>query len=117
MVCPARTQTRTQPVALDDVVAMIRAVLGRPEALDATADLGGPEVMTYREMLERTARALGVRRRFVSVGLFSPRLSTLWVRLVTGAPRELVASLVESLTHEMVARDRSLQRRRPPSRG
>lgn len=111
MVCPAWTSTRTQPVALADVVAVIRAVLGRPDALGATADLGGPDVLTYREMLARTARAMGVRRLLLRVGLFTPRLSTLWVRLVTGAPWELVAPLVESLEHEMVARDRSLQLR------
>lgn len=111
MVCPAWTATRTQPVALGDVVAAIRAVLGRSEALGATADLGGPEATTYLGMLRETARALGVRRLFLRVGLFTPRLSTLWVRLVTGAPGELVAPLVESLEHEMVARDRSLQLR------
>ena len=111
MVCPAWTSTRTQPVALGDVVAVILGVLDERGTFGATADLGGPQVTTYLGMLEATARALGVRRLFLRVGLFTPRLSTLWVRLVTGAPRELVAPLVESLSHEMVARDRSLQLR------
>lgn len=109
MLCPAWTLTRTQPVALSDVVATLRAALTRVEALGATLDVGGPEVLTYRGMLAETARQLGLRRLLVPVSLLSPRLSTLWVRLFTGAPRALVAPLVESLSHEMVARDRSLQ--------
>lgn len=109
MLCPAWTLTRTQPVALADVVAVIRAALTREEALGETLDVGGPDVLTYREMLAETARQLGLRRLLVPLSLFSPRLSTLWVRLFTGAPRALVAPLVESLSHEMVARDRSLQ--------
>ncbi|MFN7989232.1 MAG: NAD(P)H-binding protein [Thermoanaerobaculia bacterium] len=109
MLCPAWTLTRTQPVALSDVVATIRAALTRDEALGATLDVGGPEVLTYRGMLAETARQLGLKRLLVPLSLFSPRLSTLWVRLFTGAPRALVAPLVESLSHEMVARDRALQ--------
>jgi uncharacterized protein YbjT (DUF2867 family) len=109
MLCPAWTLTRTQPVALSDVVATLRAALTREEALGATIDVGGPEVLTYRGMLAETARQLGLRRHLVPLSLFSPRLSTLWVRAVTGAPRALVAPLVESLSHEMVARDRTLQ--------
>lgn len=109
MLCPAWTLTRTQPVALSDVVAVIRAALTREEALGKTIDVGGPEVLTYRAMLAETAGQLGLRRLLVPLSLFSPRLSTLWVRLFTGAPRALVAPLVESLSHEMVARDRSLQ--------
>lgn len=111
MLCPAWTGTRTQPVALADVVAMLRACLTDEGALGLTTDLGGPEVLSYRELMTATARALGVERRLIPVPFFSPGLSSLWVRLVTGAPRELVAPLVKSLEHEMVAHDRSLQQR------
>jgi uncharacterized protein YbjT (DUF2867 family) len=111
MILPAWTATRTQPIALPDVITLLGLVLGEEEHFGRTYDVGGPDVMTYREMLEITAQVLGVRRFFVSVPLFTPALSTLWVSLFASSPKELVAPLVESLRHEMVARDRTLQER------
>lgn len=110
MVCPGWTQTLTQPVALDDVVHAIAGVLGHPETLGRTFDVGCPEVLSYQAMMERTARALGLRRPMVNVPYFSIGLSRLWVSVVTGAPRELVAPLIQSLVHPMVARDHELFR-------
>ncbi|MCG3192072.1 MAG: NAD(P)H-binding protein [Thermoanaerobaculia bacterium] len=112
LLCPAWTSTRTQPVALDDVVSMIASVIGDPSTFGETADVGGPDVMTYREMLARTAEVLRLKRPFVAFPFLTPRLSTLWVSTVTGAPRQLVGPLVMSLRHPMVARDRSLQLRK-----
>ena len=109
MICPSWTATRTQPIALVDVVALLAYAVEHPATAGKIYDVGGPEVMTYREMMRTTAEVLGVTRRFVTVPLFTPQLSTLWVTLVTGASRELVAPLVESLRHEMVARERTLQ--------
>lgn len=109
MLTPKWTTTRTQPIELADVVALLAWTLDRPEVFSRCFDVGGPDVLTYREMIERLAQRLGKRPRLVSVPLFSPGLSRLWVSLVTGAPKSLVAPLIESLTHEMVARDRTLQ--------
>lgn len=111
MLLPRWARTRTQPVALADVVALLASVIGDRAAFGETYDVGGPDVMSYREMLERTARVLGLRRRLIDVPFGSPGLSRLWVSLITGAPRELVAPLVESLRSPMVARDRRLQER------
>lgn len=108
MVCPAWTATRTQPIALDDAVAPLSFAIGRASCASRTYDIGGPDVLTYREMMELTAEALGKRRWLLAVPLFSPSLSTLWVTLFSGASRALVAPLVQSLRHEMVARDREL---------
>jgi uncharacterized protein YbjT (DUF2867 family) len=105
MLCPRWTNTRTQPVALDDLVTLLAYVVGREECEGQTYDVGAPEVITYRELMQMTAAALGVKRRMLSVPFFSPRLSRLWVSLFSGAPSELVGPLVESLRHEMVARD------------
>jgi uncharacterized protein YbjT (DUF2867 family) len=109
MAVPAWTDTASQPIALDDVVALVDHCLGRAEVLGQTYDVGGPEILTYREMMAKTAEALGLRRRMLKVPVLSPGLSRLWVSLVTGAPRALVAPLVQSLAHPMVARDRRLQ--------
>jgi len=110
MVLPRWTSSPTQPIALVDVVRAVQRVLAEPEAHVGAFDIGGPDVMSYREMMERTANVLGSRRRMVPVPLLTPRLSTLWVAMVTGMPRALVGPLVRSLEHEMVARDNPLLR-------
>ena len=108
MVCPRWTNTRTQAVALGDVVQLINYVVGREERYSRVYDVGAPEVVTYRELMAMTARALGKRRWFIPSRVLSPGLSRLWISLVTGAPRALVAPLVQSLKHEMVAGPSSL---------
>ncbi len=114
MILPRWTRSRTQPIARDDVVRAVRYVLANPEAFGQTYDIGGPDVMTYKEMMQRTARVLGLRRVMLDVPAFSPRLSKLWVSVFSGASRALVDPLVESLRHDMVAADNPLQRRLAP---
>ena len=109
MLLPSWTATRTQPVALEDAVFLLRHCLGRQSCFGQTYDIGGPEVMTYRQMMQAAAEVLGVKRRLLPMPFFSTRLSRLWVSVVTGAPRALVAPLIESLRHPMVCRDRRLQ--------
>jgi uncharacterized protein YbjT (DUF2867 family) len=108
MVCPRWTNTRTQAVALIDVVRLIDYVVGREEHYSQVYDVSAPEVVTYRKLMTMTADALGKRRAFIPARVMSPGLSRLWVSLMTGAPRALVAPLVQSLKHEMVAGDSSL---------
>lgn len=103
MVCPRWTRTRTQAVAVGDVVRLIDYVAGRASHYGRVHDVSAPDVVTYREMMWMTAKALGKRRLFIPSRFLSPGLSRLWVSLVTGAPRALVAPLVESLRHELIA--------------
>lgn len=103
MLCPAWTQTLAQPVALADAVAVLARAVADPPDGGAVLEIGGPDVLSYRAMMQRTATLLGRRTRTLPVPYFSPRLSRLWVSLVTGAPRALVAPLVESLRHPMLA--------------
>lgn len=110
MACPAWTATPAQPVAVEDVVQLIARSIGRTDLAGAW-DIGAPEVMTYREIMLRTAELMGKKRRMIGVPVLSPGLSRLWVSAVTGAPKELVAPLVESLKHPMVARDRQIYER------
>jgi uncharacterized protein YbjT (DUF2867 family) len=111
MLCPAWTLTPSAPIALDDVVAALAHCLDDEATRGRICELGGPEVLSYREMMRAAARALGRRRLFLPVPFLSPRLSKLWVTAVTGAPRALVAPLVESLRHPMVPAERWLQER------
>ena len=105
MLCPSWTNTRTNPVALPDVIWAISHVLNQPGTTSHAYDLGGPVPLTYKELMATTARVMGKKRRFIQVPLVTPNLSRLWVSLVTGAPKALVAPLISSLRHEMIARD------------
>lgn len=111
MLCPGWMRMRTQPIDLEDVVRLLAFCADRPDTLGKVFDIGGPDVMTYQDMVQATARALGKRRFMLPVRHFSTRLSCLWVSLVTGAPRALVRPLVDSLNHETVAHERTLQER------
>jgi len=109
MLCPAWTQTKTQPIYCDDAVALLAYCAGRTSTYGQHYDIGGPDVVTYRQMIESLARLMGVHRILLSVRFFSPGLSRLWVTVITGAPKALVAPLVQSLLHPMIAGDRRLQ--------
>jgi uncharacterized protein YbjT (DUF2867 family) len=109
MISPRWMRMRTQPVDIDDVVQLLAFCADRPETFGRAFDIGGPDVMSYEDMVRATAQALGLKPRLVPFAYFTTQLSCLWVSLVTGAPRSLVRPLVDSLNHETVARDRSLQ--------
>lgn len=111
MITPGWTLTPTQPIALRDVVTILGYCLNNSETFGETHDIGGPEITSYRKLIEVTADVMGVRRRLVSVPFFSPNLSRLWVSLVTETPRELVAPLVQSLKYRLTTRSRTLQER------
>ena len=108
MVLPKWTQTRTQPVALADVIALLAFAVGNRACFGRSFDLGTPETVSYAELMKRLAAQLGRSLQALPVPFLSPKLSRLWISLVTGAPRELVEPLIESLRHEMVARDHDL---------
>jgi uncharacterized protein YbjT (DUF2867 family) len=105
MICPRWVRTETQPVALGDVVRSLAGVAGREDAFGRAYDLGGPEVMTYRTMIERIARLRGRRLPIVEVPILSPRLSSLWLHLVTPVQASVARPLVEGLRTRTVARD------------
>ena len=109
MVCPSWTAMECQPIALQDVAELAAYCIGRESCFGQTYDIGGPDVLTYREMMVQTAAALGVQRPMLPVPVISPSLSRLWVTAITGAPKELVAPLIQSLAHPMVTADRRLQ--------
>jgi nucleoside-diphosphate-sugar epimerase len=108
MICPKWTRTLTQCVSSLDVVNLIRFCLKDDRTAGNTYDLGSPEILSYQQLMAALAEEMGLRRRMFSVRFFSPGLSRLWVQLITGASRNLVAPLVESLRHEMVVRNPAL---------
>ena len=115
MILPRWTESSSQPIALADLVRAVRIVLEEPAGFTGTFDLGGPDRMTYRNMLARTAAFLGRRRLFVGVPFFTSRLSRLWVSVFGSAPLALVTPLVESLRHDMRIAPNPLQARIAPA--
>jgi uncharacterized protein YbjT (DUF2867 family) len=109
MICPRWVSTETQPVALADIVAYLAAAAGREDMLGETFDAGGPDVMTYRGMIERVARLRGKRPLIVEVPVLTPRLSSYWLRLVTPVNAAVARPLVEGLSNATVARDERLR--------
>ena len=105
MVTPRWDSTRTQPVALPDVVAYLAGVCGLEAAYGAAYDVGGPEVMTYREMIERIARLRGKHPFIFEVPVLTPYLSSLWLHVVTPVKAAVARPLIEGLRTETVARD------------
>jgi uncharacterized protein YbjT (DUF2867 family) len=105
MVCPRWVSVETQPVALADVLGALAGLCGEPLAYGGTFDLGGPEVMTYRTMIERTAHLRGKHPILIEVPFLTPRLSSLWLHLVTPANVSVARPLVEGLRIPTVAHD------------
>lgn len=108
LFCPPWADTLTHPIALRDVVALLRFCLGRPNTFGQTYDIGGPELMSYRTMMAEIARQLGKSRRHVRCPVAHTRFLQMCVSTVTGAPRELVQPLIESLRYPIVAQERTL---------
>ena len=102
MICPRWVVTRTQPISVDDVLAYLVAAITSPESTGRTIDIGGPEILTYRDMMLRVARALGLRRWLIKVPVLTPRLSSYWVGLVTPVPVKPARALIEGLRHETI---------------
>ncbi|WP_374029352.1 NAD(P)H-binding protein [Bdellovibrio bacteriovorus] len=102
MLCPRWTNTKSQPVALHDVTASIAHVVGNSEAFEKVYDIGCSQPVTYKEMMKKIARLLGKKRLFIPFPFMSPQLSTLWVCMITKAPKELVKPLVRGLKTELL---------------
>jgi uncharacterized protein YbjT (DUF2867 family) len=105
MVTPRWVHTRTQPIAVADVVRYLVGVLEAPEAEGRVFEVGGPEVLEYVEMLTRVAEIQGRRLFVVPVPLLSPQLSSRWLSLVTDVDVQTGRSLVDSMSNEVVVRD------------
>jgi len=110
MVTPRWVRTRTQPIAVADVVRYLVGVLGNPEAVGRVFEVGGPEVLEYRTMLKRVAAIENRPLLIVPVPLLTPSLSSLWLSLVTDVDTRTGRALVDSMTNEVVVEDDAITR-------
>jgi len=102
MICPRWVITRTQPISIDDVIRYLAAAIDTPESSGRIIDIGGPEVLTYRDMMLTVARVLGLKRWLIQVPVLTPRLSSYWVGLVTPIPIQPARALIEGVRHETI---------------
>ncbi|WP_432056587.1 SDR family oxidoreductase [Streptomyces sp. bgisy022] len=118
MVTPRWVNTRTQPIGVRDVLRYLVGSATMPADVDRAFDIGGPDVLTYREMMRRYAAVTGLRRRLiVPVPVLTPRLSSYWVGLVTPVPAAIARPLTESLRHEVVCHEHDIARHVPDAPG
>ena len=110
MITPRWVRTRTQPIAVADVVRYLSAVLVVPEAAGRTFEIGGPDVLEYGQMLHRVARIEGRRRIVLPVPLLTPRLSSRWLALVTDVDTRTGRALIDSMINEVVVRDAAIRK-------
>lgn len=110
MVTPRWVENECQPIAIDDVIQYLVGVLDAPETAGETYEIGGPEVLTYRKIIERTAAIAGCRRPLVvPVPVLTPRLSSYWIGLVTDVDRWVARPLIEGLRNPVVVTDDSIK--------
>ncbi|MBW8767102.1 MAG: NAD(P)H-binding protein [Geodermatophilales bacterium] len=109
MVTPRWVSTRTQPIAVADVVRYLVGVLDAPEAAGRVFEVGGPEVLTYLQMMTRVAEIQNRHLFVVPVPLLSPQLSSRWLALVTDVDVATGRSLIDSMTNEVVVTDDSIR--------
>lgn len=109
MIAPRWLNTRCQPIAVTDVIYYLVALLNRPQAFNKTFEIGGPDIMTFKEMLMIYAEIKGLKRWILTVPVLTPHLSSYWLYLVTKVNFSLASSLVESLKVESIVEDHEIQ--------
>ena len=109
MITPRWVTTRCQPIAVADVIEYLFGCLTDERTNGRTFDIGGPEVLTYREMMERLARLDGRKLYILPVPVLTPKLSSYWVGLITPVPPSVSMPLIEGLKNEVVCRDTTIR--------
>ena len=117
MIAPRWVETRTQPIALPDVVRYLVAVLGEPATSGRVFEIGGPDVLRYKDMMVRAAKIQNRRGLPVfTVPLFTPHLSSYWLWLVTDVDVPTATNLIDSMTTEVVVHDHAIEELLGPAR-
>jgi uncharacterized protein YbjT (DUF2867 family) len=109
MITPRWVQSRTQAIALEDLLAYLEGVLAHPQSSGGTFDVCGPETLVYRDLLSGYAKVAGRPFRALKVPFLSPKLSSLWLGLVTSVPISVARPLVEGLKTDLLGDDRAIR--------
>ena len=110
MITPKWLNTRIQPIAIRNVLEYLKGVLLKEETFNNSYDIGGPEILTYKEMLLQFAEVRGLKRYIVTVPIMTPRISSYWLYFVTSTSYKLAVNLVNSMSIEVVAKSNNLEK-------
>jgi uncharacterized protein YbjT (DUF2867 family) len=110
MVCPKWVKSQTQPIAVDNVVDYLIGVMKNPETSGKILEIGGPEVMTYEQLMRLYSYILNRNLTVIQIPFLTPRLSSYWIDLVTPVKASLARPLVDSLVHDSVVKDKSIDK-------
>lgn len=109
MVCPRWVFTKSQPIALRNAVEYLAGCLASPETAGDTFDIGGPDIITYFELIRIYGNVRNLRPTIIPVPVLTPKLSSYWVDLITPVPSGIVQSLVEGLKNEAICHDHRIR--------
>jgi len=106
MICPQWVGSLCQPIAIRDVLSYLTAALEEPQSAGEVLEIGGADVLTYRDMMMQYGEVRGLKRRLWQISILTPRVSSYWVDLVTPIPSSLARPLIEGLKNDVVCRNR-----------
>jgi len=109
MITPKWVLTKTQPIAIRDIISFLTGVLGNEKTYDDSFDIAGPDVLSYKQMLHQYASARGFKNWIITVPVMTPKLSSYWLYFVTSTSYKLALNLVDSMKIEVIAKDTRLQ--------
>ncbi len=109
MITPKWVLTKSQPIAIRDIINFLTGVLGNTKTYNQSFDIGGPDVLTYKQMLHKYAKIRGFKNWILTVPIMTPKLSSYWLYFVTSTSYKLAINLVDSMKMEVVAKDNRLQ--------
>ena len=109
MIAPRWLDTKSQPIAVRNVIEFISGVLLNEKTFNKSYDIGGPDIMTYKQMLLRFAKVRGLKRRIGIVPIMTPKLSSYWLYFITSTSYSLAQNLVDSMKNEVVCKENSLK--------
>lgn len=109
MITPRWVSTRCQPIAVNDVIGFLLGALSDERTAGGRFDIGGPDILSYREMMERFAKAEGRNIYIIPVPLLTPKLSSYWVGLITPVSPSISMPLIEGLSSEVVCREHRIR--------
>ena len=113
MIAPRWLKTRCQPIGIRNVIEYLQGVMMKPEALNQSFDIGGADILTYKEMLLGYAKVRNLKRLIITVPVLSPKLSSLWLYFVTSTSYSLARTLVASMKNEVICIDTRIHKVMP----
>ncbi|HSM62947.1 MAG TPA: SDR family oxidoreductase [Gillisia sp.] len=109
MITPSWVKTKCQPIAVRDVIHFLSGVIGLEKAYNESFDIGGPDIISYKEMMQQYAEVRGLKLLIIDVPVLSPKISSYWLYFVTSTSYKLAQNLVDSMKVEVITNDTRLQ--------